>query len=154
MDQKSYEAIQTFNVPIKHGKIEILYITCSKDETKIGVALGTKLIRGGTKINEIAIYKKNTSTKRFELEKLRDFEMENACQQFYFNIKNNNELLFFTGKIVFKFHYNDESKDIQKIYDIQEKFDERPQIGVWNKTQTKFILTSEQNILYVDMEKQ
>ena len=65
--------------------------------------------------------------------------------------KDSNVLLFFTGESVFKFYYKDESKDIEIIYKIDNSFEEFPQIGTWNLDQTKFILTSEQNILYVDM---
>ena len=53
-------------------------MTVSQDEKKIGIVLGKYLIKNKTQIDEIAIYKINTEG-RFELEKLRDFEFNDAC---------------------------------------------------------------------------
>lgn len=44
-DNDSYETIQEFTVPTREEGIEILYLTVSKDDQKIGVALGKKLIK-------------------------------------------------------------------------------------------------------------
>lgn len=45
----------------------------SKDETKIACAIGFQLIKDEEKITEIAVYKKNPSDNKFEIEKLREF---------------------------------------------------------------------------------
>jgi len=54
-------------------------MTVSADEQRIGVALGRKLIKDKQEITEIAIYKRDKRTDKFELDKLRDFEYTEAC---------------------------------------------------------------------------
>ena len=44
-DNDSYETLQEFTVPTREEGIEILYLCISKDDQKIGVALGKKLIK-------------------------------------------------------------------------------------------------------------
>lgn len=66
-------------MPANSPDIEILYMTVSADNTKIGVALGTHVIKEQFKLCEIAIYKKSDSLGEFELEKLRDIEFDDAC---------------------------------------------------------------------------
>lgn len=56
----------------------------SKDEKKIALALGKTIIKDHKKIQEIVVYQKNRDGK-FELEKLRDIDFEDACHHFIFN---------------------------------------------------------------------
>lgn len=44
-DVKKYKAIQSWNIPNTSSDIEILYMTVSNDERKIGVALGKHVIK-------------------------------------------------------------------------------------------------------------
>ena len=60
-------------IPNRDKGIEILYQTMTKDEDRIGVTIGRRLIKGQVQITEIAIYKRNKDDK-YELEKLRDWE--------------------------------------------------------------------------------
>jgi hypothetical protein len=69
-------------------------------------------------ITEIAVYKRDKRTDKFELEKLRDFEYDEACIQFAFKNSNPHELLFFTMREVFAFNYYDDTKDISVYYQL------------------------------------
>ena len=107
--------VQSFSVPINDQDIEILYLTVSADDQKIGIALGKTLIKEGYLLTEIAIYIRNEESGQFELEKLRDFDFSDSCKTFYFNIKNTNELFFFTMDEVFKLDYLDEGKERETV---------------------------------------
>lgn len=127
-------------------------MTVSDDQTKIGVALGKVLIKDRRIITEIAIYKKSSSGK-FQLEKLRDFESQDACIQFFFSQKKTTELIFFTKTECFSFDYLDEAKDRDTLYAFENELNDQPKFGQFNKNQTKFIITSASDILYVDMKQ-
>lgn len=86
----------------------------SEDQSKIGIVLGRIMIKDEQEITEIVIYKK--VNKKFETEKLRDFEFSDACIQFSFKYDDNNLLIFFTKTEVFEFDYLNESKDRVCIY--------------------------------------
>jgi len=51
-----YKPIQTWNVPASTEDSEILYINVSKDDKKIGVAMGRHVIKDQYKLTEIMIY--------------------------------------------------------------------------------------------------
>ena len=54
---------------------------------------------------------------------------------------------------VFRFNYFDERKGIKILYTLDNKLEDYPRFGVFNKDQTKFIVTSSMDILYVDTVK-
>lgn len=108
-------------------------MTVSSDEERIGVALGRKMIKDRQEITEIAIYKRDKRTDKFELEKLRDFEYSDACIQFAFRNSNPHELLFFTMKNIFIFNFYDDSKPISTYYDFLNPLDDQPKFGVFNE---------------------
>lgn len=124
----------------------------SEDQTKIGVVLGRIKIKDEQEISEIVIYKK--VNKKFETEKLRDFEFKDACIQFSFKYDDSNMLLFFTKTEVFEFDYLNEGRPRNCKYQLENKLDDQPKFGVFNSDQTKFIVTSSMDILYVDIERQ
>lgn len=65
---------------------EIIYMTVSPDESRIGVALGYIVIKDEKEITYIAVYHKNPNNKDlFELESLREFHLEDVCINFYFS---------------------------------------------------------------------
>jgi hypothetical protein len=136
-DQVNFNLTQSWNIPNKKTKegevddIEILYMSVSKDEDKVGLVLGRNLIKEEQEITEIVIYKKNNKN-RFELEKVRDFEFKDACIQFSFNKTNSSELIFFTMTEVFKFDYLDESKDRVTMYELENKLEDQPRFGIFN----------------------
>jgi hypothetical protein len=127
-------------------------MTISKDEKKIALALGKTIIKDHKKISEIVIYQKNRDGK-FELEKLRDIEFTDACHHFVFNNKNSQELLFFTSHELFKLDYLDEGKDREVVYTLENSLSDTPIFGVFSKDQSKFMVTSHMDILYVDMNQ-
>jgi hypothetical protein len=60
--------------------IEILFITASHDDKKIGVTLGKNLINDRYLITEIVIYERFKS--KFSISKLRDFDYPDVCKEF------------------------------------------------------------------------
>ena len=83
-DQYDFTPSQTWSIPTKSLQdqdIEILFMTVSADEERIGVALGRKLTKGRKQISEIAIYKRDKKmlASWWNLEKLKDFEYFGAC---------------------------------------------------------------------------
>ena len=153
-DQVTFKPKQQWNVPTKSQKddIQILFLAVSDDQTKIGVALGKVLIKDQQVITEIAIYKKSNSGK-FQLEKLRDFESQDACIQFFFSQKRTTDLLFFTKSECFLFDYLVESKERETLYAFENELNDQPKFGQFNRNQTKFIITSASDILYVDIKE-
>lgn len=111
-------------------------MTVSKDETRIGVALGRKLIKDKQEITDIAIYKRNKRSGKFELEKLREFEYKDACIQFAFRNSNSKELLFFTMRDIFVYNFLEEHSDISSYYRFENQLDDQPKFGVFNADQT------------------
>jgi len=152
--QEPIQRVFEWTIPSK-GKdndIEILYLTVSPDEQKIGICLGRVLIKDHKEITEIVIYKRNRQGE-FELEKMRDFEFDDTCIQFTFYKNNSNELLFFTKDEIFKFDYMNEGRDKETKYQFANPLADQPTFGVFNSDQTKLIVTSPQDILYVDLQK-
>ena len=127
-------------------------MTVSKDEKKIGIALGSHIIKEQYKLSEIVVYLKNRDG-RYEIEKLRDFEYHDACITFQFNNKNSNELLFITADELFKLNYLDEGQDRETVYELKESLDDQPNFCVFSKDQRKFMVTSSQDILFVNMDE-
>jgi hypothetical protein len=54
---------------------------------------------------------------------------------------------------IFAFNYYDDAKDISTYYKLENQLDDQPKFGVFNKDQTKFIVTSSLDILFVDIKK-
>lgn len=88
-------------------------MTVSKDETKIACAIGFQLIKDEEMIKEIAVYKKNVSDGKFEIEKIREFENDEACIQFCFDHRDNNILKFFCKSEILKLNYSDDASEIE-----------------------------------------
>lgn len=152
-DNQDFSVIlQQWQIPNRDKGVEILYQTVSKDEKKIGVAIGKKLIKDEVSITEIAIYKKNAAGK-FEIEKLRDWEFTDTCVEFQFDKNDSDALLFFRNDELFKFYYNDETKEIKTIYEYNNPFADTPQYAVFNENQDKFILCSKNDALYINLTK-
>ena len=89
----------------------------------------------------------------FELEKLRDVEFDDSCSTFHFNSRNTNELFFFTMDEVFKLDYMDEGKDRETVYRLDNTLSDPANFGVFSPDQRKFIVTSNKDILYVNMDQ-
>ena len=54
---------------------------------------------------------------------------------------------------VFRYNYYEERKGIKIFYTLENKLEDYPRFGVFNADQTKFIVTSSMDILYVDTTK-
>ena len=146
-----------WEIPTSAPDIEILYMIVSDNEKKIGMTLGRHVIRDQKEIENILIYKKDHDGV-FRIERNFKFPFPNACIQFCFDNNSDNYLTFFSKEQVFRFNYLQEFEDqqslqIQVLYRIENQCDEDPSYGYFNTDQTKFILTSSQDCLYVDIEK-
>lgn len=151
-DNHTYGTVQEWAVPTREEGIEILYLTVSKDDKKIGVALGRKLIKNHQYISEIAVYdRQRTGDKEeFALERLRDFQYHEACMRFEFDANNNSRLIFFQRDKVFMIDITDESFN-KVLYSFKEPLEDQPSFGAFNRAQDKFIVTSASDIRYCDL---
>ena len=74
---------ESFSIPTKdEGDKEILYITVSPDELRLGICVGQRLIKESFVVTEIIIYSRNRIGDQYgpwELRKMRDFEFHDAC---------------------------------------------------------------------------
>ena len=161
-DVESFKQLQTWNIPVSDSNVpegamanspEILFMTVSADETKIACAIGFQLIKDEEKITEIAVYKRSLSDGKFELEKLREFENEEACIQFCFDHRNNNILKFFCRSEIISLHYNDDAREMETIYEYNTALRDNANFGVFSSDQSKFIISANNDILYVDTLK-
>jgi hypothetical protein len=77
--------------------------------------------------------------------------LKDASAKFCFNCKNSTELLFLTEKEIIRFDYVtalDPSCHYEFLTD--EKFDRRATM-YFNKTQTHFVVTNDDQVLFVDI---
>ena len=116
------------------------------------MALGIKLIKKETKFTNLCVYKKYFDGK-YQLETNLNFDYDDACMIFNFDKKNNKELLFFTPKELFSLHYNDPNAKRKTKFRYQFELKDKPHFGIFDLEQRKFIITSDEDALYVDMDK-
>ena len=62
-------------------------------------------------------------------------------------------MLFFCKDELSRFHYGDEGQDRETVFAYKKGLEAAPKFGVFNKDQTQFIVTSEDEIRYVDRVK-
>lgn len=94
---------------------EILYLTSSKDDLRVGLCLGRRLIKEKLEVTDIIVFKRETLLSEFVLEREREFtraarDKEKVCITFTFNATNRAELLFATQNQIFAWNYMDENK--------------------------------------------
>ena len=65
---------------------------------------------------------------------------------------NENFLIFFSRETVFQYDYLSDDEVCKVIYTLDNTLDDDPKYGVFNFDQTKFIVNSSQDILYVDIK--
>lgn len=152
-DNETYGTVQEWAVPTREEGIEILYLAVSKDDKKIGVALGRKLIKNHQYISEIAVYNRQRTgdKEEFALEALKEFQYHEACMRFEFNVNNNNQLIFFQRDKVFMIDITDESVN-RVLYSFKEPLEDQPSFGAFNRAQDKFIVTSASDVRYCDLK--
>jgi len=141
--------LEEIHIPKSSDGIEILYLAASKDQNKIGVVLGKRGIKHHLEIIELVVYHRD-SNGEFELERLIDFPFHEACMQFDFDKKSNDHLIFFSNEEVFRYNYVSEEK--QTIYTYKNPLEEQPTFGVFNEDQTKFMVTSDEDIIFVNIK--
>ena len=72
-DQSDFSQRQTYKIPCVDQNLEILYMVSSKDDERIGITFGTRLILNRFYIFAIIILKKNQYNK-FEMERYFTFD--------------------------------------------------------------------------------
>jgi len=114
--------------------------------------VGKRLIKEQYDISEIVVYRL-TKEGDFEKERQLEFEFDDfTCVQFFFNKKNNNELLFFTATEIFKFNLLKETDNEETVYTLNNFLLDPPSFGIFNHDQSIFIVTSRKDILFVNMD--
>ena len=88
-DQKQFSIKQELPAPASVEGAEVLYITVSADESKIGVAMGLTLIKEEKLVSDIVVYKLNDNG-LFEIECRRPFEFSFSSPHFCFDRYNSN----------------------------------------------------------------
>ena len=59
-------------------------------------------------------------------------DFKDVCKTFYFNKKNNNELIFFDENEVFSINYKSEGRDRKKIYGMKNTLNDPPNYAVFS----------------------
>lgn len=82
-----------------------------------------------------------------------EFEFDDyTCNQFFFDNYNDDELLFFTATEITRFKYKEDYDNQEEtIYTLNNFLVDPPNFGVFNKDQDKCIVTSVNDILFVDL---
>jgi hypothetical protein len=132
-DAASFKVVQAFDVPTGgNKKLQILFLTVSKDDRKIGVCLGEHIIKDDFEVSEILVYLRD-GRGLYELEKARAFSFNNeTCPEFHFSHSNSNELLFFTANELFKFNYAKDGSGAETVYKFNNPLAEEPNFGVFS----------------------
>lgn len=149
-DQEKFHCRQEFKAPANNDECQVLFITTNRDDSKIGITMGNKGIKDVSIVTDLLVYKMNREG-YYELEKARPFEFTFSSPYFCFNYRKDTELLFFTKDELFSWNYLDVNSDRDVIYTSDNALDTMPTMGVFSEDQTKFIVTSFHEVLYVDM---
>ena len=112
--------------------------------------MGNKGIKDVSIVTDILVYKMNREG-HYELEKARVFEFTFSSPYFCFDYRKDTRLLFFTKDELFGWDYMDMNSDRDVIYTTENALDKMPTMGVFSEDQTKFIVTSFNEVLYVNM---
>jgi len=68
--------------------------------------VGRKLVTQKLEVFEIFMYKRDSASGHYELEKKFDFVFDDfTCCKFVFDVKDSNVLIFFGAAEIFKFNY-------------------------------------------------
>ena len=114
--------------------------------------VGKRLIKEQYDISEIVVYRLSKEGEKFEPERQLEFEFDDfTCVQFFFNKKNNNELLFFTATEIFKFNLLKDSDNEETLYTLNNFLLDPPSFGIFNDDQSICIVTSRKDILFVNL---
>lgn len=93
-DNQTFTLKYSIDVPKNENKDEhshpeeILYVTVSNSQKKIGVALGRYILKDIKEICRLAFFTRASKETEFQLEKILKFEFIDACIQFTFSKKN------------------------------------------------------------------
>lgn len=63
------------------------------------------------------------------VEKQREVDLENVCEEFHFNTKNTNELYFFSATALLKMDYNDSNSSLETVYKFLNPLADLPNFG-------------------------
>ena len=150
---ENFKTKQKWELELDEQDVEVFYVTVSKCEKKLGMLVGRQGIRNKVDITDILIYTWNRKKGKFELEKRMDFTFDDYIGRlFFFNHKNNEELFFFKATEITKFNYMLEDDREETVYTLKEYLIDPPNFGIFNGDQTKCIITSKADILFIDLK--
>lgn len=155
----------------QQGK-SVFYMAISPSGHRMGISLGHLEVKDQQVVDCIAVYVR-TLEGDFELESQRKIDFADACTQFEFSVDDEGELLFFTSDQLFAFRHADEEKTKKQlrrqaagervtlderyrrrsVYRYRNRLDCQPNFGQFSRDQSKFIVTSNENLLFVDMRE-
>jgi len=152
---KDFQEIQEFDV-LEQGRIDddeihILYMAASNCQSMIGVLLGKDLQRGRIDVTHLQVYECKAGSKKFSKKKSMLFDFDEACREFVFSNGSGDELLFFTKDELVLFNYLTNAKTT--MYKFENPLKSQPLFGKFNDEQSQFIVTSLNDVLFVDMVK-
>ena len=82
-----------------------------------------------------------------------EFEFDGfTCIQFFFAEDNNDELIFFTATEIFRFDFMKDEDQETSLYTLNNFLLDPPNFGVFNKDQSICIVTSINDILYINLK--
>jgi len=108
-NMRDFQEIQEWNV-IDEGNIadketQILYMTVSDCQTRMGILLGKDLGRGKIDTTHLQIYENGTIDKTWKKMLSQKFDFDEACREFVFCNTNKELLYFFTDAEIFEYNY-------------------------------------------------
>ena len=109
-------------------------------------------------ISDLLVYSIDSNGLFVELEVIRSIletinhsnEIKWTCSQFHFDNEDPNRLLFFADSEVFS--YDIRSRQGHTLYQMSNRFVNPPRVGVFSEDQTKCMVTSKHDILFIDTE--
>jgi len=102
-------------------------------------------------VTHLQVYECKAGSNKFSKKKSMLFDFDAACREFVFSNGSSDELLFFTKDELVLFNYLTNAKTT--LYKFENPLKSQPLFGKFNDEQNQFIVTSLNDVLFVDMVK-
>jgi hypothetical protein len=116
----------------------------------MGILLGKDLGRGRIDTTHLQIYENGTIGKTWKKMLSQKFDFDHACREFVFSNQNKEILYFFTAFEIFEYNYLSLQKKTKYTY--HQKLQSQPIFGKFDDDQQRFIVTSENDAMFVDTQ--
>ena len=136
-----------------------MFLKVSHDEKKIGMLIGKKLIKNNIQVTELLIYRQ-TKEKQWEKQIQMNYNFTSfTCALFAFKKSDANKVLMFTNDSIIEVNYgasaNKKGSREQKervLKNFGNMMKDPPSYGTFSVDQTKAIIASANDALYVDID--